>query len=182
MTHPKIDEPVLFFLDLETSGTDPTRDKILEMCVIVTDNTLQPIDRLDVIIYHEPESVAQSDWAKTHHQSLMSEVSCSTTSLSDATQLLDNLIQKHSKNQRIMLAGSSVYFDRAFLEIHMPSIMHRVHHRLLDVSSIMEMVRRFIPRVGRRQPRNSTTHRASVDILSSLRLLQYYRDTLFRSS
>jgi oligoribonuclease len=94
--------------------------------------------------------------------------------LADAEAHIVRILDAHRQDRRLMLAGSSVYIDKMFLRRWMPRVDERLHYRVIDVSSLMEVVRRFRPHLARAQPASRVTHRALGDIFSSISLLRFY--------
>jgi len=175
--------PYLFWLDLETTGLDDRNDKILEIFVLVTDRDLNAIDSLELVVHYsdeELEAMNLSSWVLRQHATLLQLVKHSSTNLREAEQQLKDFFIKHCDGKQAILAGSSVYFDRSVLKSQMPLVMPHIHHRLVDVSTLMELARRWMPHLHRFAPLKNQSHRAREDVYSSLNLLSFYRTTFFQ--
>lgn len=167
----------LFWTDIETGGLDYSRDPIFEIFVLVTDQHLQPIDTLELVIHHSEDLIQGiSHWATNQHRGLLQMVRASTTTLAQAEQQLANFFDRHRQGKKAVLAGSSVYFDRLCLEHQMPELTSRIHYRVVDVSTLMELAKRWSPSLHRFAPQKSTSHRARDDVYSSLNLLLFYKN------
>jgi oligoribonuclease len=166
----------LFWIDLETSALDYTTCKIFEVFVLVTDQNLQPIDTFEAVVhYNESDLKSVSRWAQNQHRTLLELVETSTMTLSDVERRLANFFDQYRQNKKAVLAGSSVYFDRLCLEHHMPALVSRIHYRVVDVSTLMELAKRWSPSLHQFAPLKSVSHRARDDVYSSLNLLMFYR-------
>src|SRR3954471_824155 len=174
----------LVWIDCEMTGLDLTRDKLIEVAVLVTDSELNVLDPgLDLIIStDEADLDAMTDVvAEMHAKSgLTEEVRASTLTLADAEQQLLAYIKRFVPDRRTApLCGNSIGTDRGFLTRDMPELDDHLHYRMVDVSSIKELARRWFPRVYFAQPPKGLAHRALADIIESVRELAYYRRTLF---
>ena len=174
----------LVWIDCEMTGLDITRDKLIEVAVVVTDSQLNVLDPgLDVIIHAEDEDLAaMGDVVTTMHANsgLTEAVRASTISLAEAEQLVLAYVQRFVPERRTApLCGNSIGTDRGFLARDMPELDDHLHYRMVDVSSVKELARRWFPRVYFAQPPTGLAHRALADILESIRELAYYRQTLF---
>jgi oligoribonuclease len=174
----------LVWIDCEMTGLDITRDKLIEVAVVVTDSQLTVLDPgLDVIIHAEDEDLAAMDDVVTtmHAKSgLTDAVRASTVTLDEAAEQVLAYVQRFVPERRTApLCGNSIGTDRGFLARDMPVLDDHLHYRMIDVSSIKELARRWFPRVYFAQPPKGLAHRALADILESIRELAYYRQTLF---
>ena len=175
----------LVWIDLETSGLDFKTDRILEVACIITNGTVtKSIKGPNLVIHREEELLNNmNEWCKRQHwkTGLVSEVQHSKLSVTDAEEILLDFVCKHVPNAKTaLLAGSSVHFDKEFLREEMPTLYNHLHYRIVDVSSIGEMVKRLYPSLLRRRPRKQGDHRAMADIEDSIRELQFYRDHALR--
>ena len=171
----------LVWVDLEMTGLDPAVDTILEIAVIITDNELNIINEgLDITI-HQPESVLESmnDWCKLNHMrsGLTERVQNSTTSMEQAQQQVLDLIKKYCKQNESPLCGNSVGIDKAFLVNYMPQLVDYLHYRIIDVSTVKELVCRWYQEVPRFAKKNN--HRAHSDIVESIDELKFYKEKFF---
>jgi oligoribonuclease len=174
----------LVWIDCEMTGLDIARDKLIEVAVVVTDSQLNVLDPgLDVIIHAEDADLAGMDDVVTtmHAKSGLTEaVRASTVTLEDAAEQVLAYVQRFVPDRRTApLCGNSIGTDRGFLARDMPVLDDHLHYRMIDVSSIKELARRWFPRVYFAQPPKGLAHRALADILESIRELAYYRQTLF---
>jgi len=177
------DNDKLVWIDLEMTGLDTERHVIVEIACVVTDAQLTPLDEgvSYVVAATEHELSLMDDIVIDMHtkSGLLPEIPEGIT-LADAEQLVLTYIRAHVPEARkAPLAGSSVYVDRSFLSAYMPTLDAYLHYRIVDVSSIKELVRRWYPRVYFAAPAKIGNHRALADIGDSIRELSYYRATVF---
>ena len=166
------------------TGLDIARDKLIEVAVVVTDSQLNVLDPgLDVVIHAEDADLDRMEEVVTtmHAKSgLTDAVRASTVTLEDAAEQVLAYVQRFVPERRTApLCGNSIGTDRGFLARDMPVLDDHLHYRMIDVSSIKELARRWFPRVYFAQPPKGLAHRALADILESIRELAYYRQTLF---
>ncbi len=166
------------------TGLDLAHDALIEVAVVVTDADLVPVDDgLDVIV-HADDDVLDGMLAVVRemhaHSGLTDEVRASTVTLAEAEKLVLEYVQQHVPEARSApLCGNSIATDRGFLTRDMPELDAYLHYRMIDVSSLKELAKRWYPRVYQAQPKKGLAHRALADILESIRELAYYRSTLF---
>ncbi|KAB3520976.1 oligoribonuclease [Corynebacterium sp. zg254] len=173
----------IVWADCEMTGLDPERHVLVEIAVIVTDADLNPLDEgIDLVIHATDEELAQmDDYVTTMHESngLTEQIKASTLSLSDAeARVLDYIKQFVPVSGQAPLAGNSIGTDRLFINRYMPQLGDYLHYRMIDVSSIKELARRWYPRVYNGQPQKGMSHRALADIQESIRELEFYRQAL----
>ncbi len=174
----------LVWVDCEMTGLDLARDALIEVAVVVTDADLVPVDDgLDVVI-NVADDVLDTMIPFVHdmHESsgLTEAVRASTITLGDAETMVLDYVRSHVPEARTApLCGNSIATDRGFLARDMPRLDEHLHYRMIDVSSIKELSKRWYPRVYQSQPPKGLAHRALADILESIRELAYYRQTLF---
>ena len=174
----------LVWVDCEMTGLDLRRDALIEIAVLVTDSELRVLDEgVDIVITAPDElldtmvPVVQDMHATS---GLTQAVRASTTTVAEAEQMVLDYLRKHVPDARtVPLCGNSIATDRAFLARDMPELDGFLHYRMVDVSSIKELTRRWYPRVYFSQPQKGLTHRALADIKESIRELRYYRSTVF---
>jgi oligoribonuclease len=174
----------LVWIDCEMTGLDPAVDVLVEIAVIVTDTELQPLDNgLDVLIATDPGKLAGMEAVvrDMHTQSgLLTALASATTSVADAERAVLDYVRRWAPERRkAPLCGNSIATDRAFIATYMPALDDHLHYRMIDVSSVKELARRWYPRVYFNAPVKSGGHRALADILESINELRYYRATLF---
>ncbi len=174
----------LVWIDCEMTGLDLTRDKLIEVAVLVTDSDLHVLDPgLDLVISADDAALDRLVEVVTdmHAKSGLTEaVRASTLTVAEAEQQLLAYVKRFVPERRTApLCGNSIGTDRGFLARDMPELDDHLHYRMIDVSSIKELARRWFPRVYFAQPQKGLAHRALADIIESVRELAYYRQTLF---
>jgi oligoribonuclease len=174
----------LVWVDCEMTGLDLRRDALIEIAVLVTDSDLRILDEgIDLVIAAPPELLddMQPVVREMHAASGLTDlVRTSTTTVADAERQVIEHLRKHVPDARtVPLCGNSIATDRAFLARDMPELDAFLHYRMVDVSSIKELCRRWYPRVYFAQPQKGLAHRALADIRESIRELRYYRSTVF---
>ena len=173
----------LVWIDCEMTGLDLTRDALIEIACLVTEGELNILDDgVDVIIKPPPEAVDQmSDVVREMHtkSGLLAGLGLGVT-LDEAQDIVLSYIQQHvSEPRRAPLCGNSIATDRSFIARDMPQLDAYLHYRMVDVSSIKELARRWYPRVYFASPAKRGGHRALADIRESVQELRYYRETIF---
>ena len=174
----------LVWIDCEMTGLDLQRDALIEIACLVTDGDLNILgDGVDIVIHADEAALtAMPEIVREMHANsgLTDEVRRSTVRLADAEQQVLAYIREHVPDVRTApLAGNSIGTDRGFLARDMPELDAHLHYRMVDVSSIKELCRRWFPRVFYAKPEKGLAHRALADIVESIRELDYYRHTLF---
>ncbi|MGN9764284.1 oligoribonuclease [Micromonospora sp. SD12] len=175
---------LLVWIDCEMTGLDLGRDKLIEVAALVTDPDLNVLgDGVDVVIHADEAALeAMPEIVATMHakSGLTEEVRRSTVSLAEAEDMVLDYVASHVKDPRTApLCGNSIATDRGFITRDMPRLDAHLHYRMIDVSSIKELCRRWYPRVYFGQPQKGLAHRALADIRESIRELEYYRRTVF---
>src|SRR5699024_1614439 len=165
------------------TGLSLTDDALIEIAVIVTDSELHALDPgLDVVIAPPAAALEQMGEVvrEMHTTSGLLEVLEAGTTLADAqARVLDYIKQFVPEAKKAPLAGNSVGTDRTFLERDMPELIEHLHYRIIDVSSVKELARRWYPRAYFHSPQKHGGHRALADILESIDELRYYRAVLW---
>ncbi len=174
----------LVWIDCEMTGLDLRRDALIEVAVIVTDADLSPLDDgLDVIIHTTDDVLdAMVPFVRDMHASsgLTEAVRESAIGLGEAETLVLDYVKGHVPEPNTApLCGNSIATDRGFLARDMPALDDHLHYRMVDVSSLKELAKRWYPRVYHAQPQKGLAHRALADIRESIHELAYYRRTLF---
>jgi oligoribonuclease len=174
----------LVWIDCEMTGLDLRRDALIEVAAIVTDAELKPLDDGVAVIIHVDGDVLDTMVPIVHEMHAASgltvAVRLSTVTLGDAEQLVLDYVKSHVADPKTSpLCGNSIATDRAFLARDMPLLDEHLHYRMIDVSSIKELAKRWYPRVYQSQPEKGLAHRALDDIRESILELAYYRRTLF---
>ncbi len=174
----------LVWMDLEMTGLDPERDAIIEMATLITDSALTIIAEGPVIAVHQDEATIalMDDWnVRTHGESGLTErVRASTISVAEAEATTLAFIAEHVPANTAPLCGNSIWQDRRFLARYMPDLEQYLHYRLVDVSTIKELARRWAPTAYAGFQKESA-HTALADIRESIGELAHYRDTFLRS-
>jgi oligoribonuclease len=173
----------LVWIDCEMTGLDLTSDALVEIACIITDGELKPFDDgIDVLIKPPAEALdGMKDVVREMHTAsgLLAELPAGVT-LAEAQDLVLAYIRQHvSESRKVPLCGNSIATDRSFLARDMPELDTFLHYRMVDVSSIKELARRWYPRVYFASPEKHGGHRALADIRESIRELQYYREAVF---
>ena len=173
----------LVWIDWEMTGLDLHADALIEVAALVTDFDLNVLgDGVDLVIKPPADAVTQMDpYVRTMHQrsSLLQELDAGIT-LGEAEALVLAYIREHcAEGSRPPLAGNTVATDRSFLIRDMPTLESFLHYRIVDVSSIKELSRRWFPRAYFHAPAKRGNHRALADIQESIEELRYYREAVF---
>ncbi|WP_084106150.1 oligoribonuclease [Demequina sp. NBRC 110056] len=172
----------LVWIDCEMTGLDTEADALVEVACLVTDAELNVLgDGVQVVIKPSAAALDQmNDFVRSMHveSGLLPELEHGTT-MADAQEQVLAYVKEHVPVAgKVPLAGNTVGMDRRFLERDMPDLMNHLHYRVVDVSSIKELVRRWYPRVFFNAPAKTGGHRALGDIQDSIRELRYYRETI----
>lgn len=173
----------IVWIDMEMTGLDPERERIIEVAALITDGELEIIAEGPNLVVHQASAVLEGmdDWNKRHHgaSGLIDRVKASTVTEGEAEAELLAFIKAHCGERTAPLAGNSIHQDRRFLNRYMPTVDAYLHYRLIDVSSIKELARRWYPSVVSGAPQKCGNHRALDDIRESIEELRYYREKLF---
>lgn len=175
----------LVWMDMEMTGLDPDRDTVLEIATLVTDDDLNIIAEGPVFAVSQSETTlaGMDEWnQRTHGESgLLDRVRKSGVSLAEAESQTLQFIKAHVGEKTAPLCGNTVWQDRRFLYRHMPTLEAYLHYRIIDVSTLKELARRWQPAIASGF-RKQGAHTALADIRESLDELRYYRSTFLRSS
>jgi oligoribonuclease len=174
----------LVWIDCEMTGLRLDSDKLIEVAVVVTDGDLNVLDEgIDLVIGAPEEALAAMEPVvqEMHGSSGLTEaVRTSTLTVAEAERQVLDYIRRHVPEPRkAPLCGNSIATDRGFLARDMPELDEYLHYRMIDVSSIKELARRWYPRAYYHAPAKAGGHRALADILESVRELRYYRAAIF---
>jgi len=176
--------PNLVWVDCEMTGLDFNKDHLLEIAVIVTDKDLKVLAEGPNLVIHQPDEILDSRcaWRVKHHDEsgLTEKVKKSTTTLEDCEKQILEFVRKWIPKGKCFLAGRSVSHDKKFLEKYMPTFMEHVHYRVVDVSSVKELAKRWYPEEFRQKPKKKLEHRALDDIHESIEELKFYRKKIFK--
>jgi oligoribonuclease len=174
----------LVWIDCEMTGLDLGKDALIEIAALVTDANLNILgEGVDVVIHADDAALdGMPEVVRTMHakSGLTEEVRRSPVTLAEAEQQVLDYIKQHVPEPRtVPLAGNSIATDRGFIARDMPALDAYLHYRMVDVSSIKELCRRWYPRIYYAQPGKGLAHRALADIRESILELEYYRRTAF---
>ncbi len=175
---------VLAGIDLEMTGLAPTRHAIVEIATLVTDDDLTIGEEgPDLVVHATAAQLAEMDdvvLAMHTRSGLLADIEASSLTLADAGAQTLAFLQKHIAQPRtVPLAGNSIGTDRRFLAAQLPQIEDYLHYRSVDVSTLKELCRRWLPGVMRGAPVKKGGHRALQDIRESVAELAYYRAAVF---
>jgi oligoribonuclease len=174
----------LVWIDLEMTGLDPERDVVLEIAALVTDSQLEPVGEGIDIVIAQPAAALEGmvEVVRDMHarSGLTDAVLSSSVTLADAEAAVLDLVKSHVPEPRtVPLCGNSIATDRTFLVRHMPALDAWLHYRMIDVSSVKELARRWYPKAYYSAPVKAGGHRALADIRESVEELRYYRSAIF---
>ena len=172
----------LVWIDCEMTGLDPKKDELIEVAAIVTDSELSPVDQgIDVLIKPSQRALdGMSDFVRNMHKTsgLLVDLESAPDDMEAAQQQVLDYIAQYTEPGKALLAGNSVGMDRLFLSEYMPKVIDHLHYRLIDVSSIKELAKRWYPKAFYQAPSKLGGHRALGDIQDSIAELKYYRATV----
>lgn len=174
----------LVWIDCEMTGLELGKDALIEIAALVTDADLNILgEGVDIVIHADDDALAgMPEVVRDMHDrsGLTEEVRASPVTLAEAEQQVLDYIRQYVPDVRSApLAGNSIATDRGFIARDMPQLDAHLHYRMVDVSSIKELCRRWYPRIYYAQPEKGLAHRALADIRESIRELAYYRRTAF---
>ncbi len=172
----------IVWIDCEMTGLSSTDDALVEVAAVVTDSELNVLgEGVDVVIAPPAEALEQmGDFVRTMHTTsgLLDALAGGTTLAEAQATVLEYVRRWVPEPGKAPLAGNSVGTDKVFLDRDMPELIGHLHYRVIDVSSIKELARRWYPRVYFASPQKHGGHRALADILESIDELRYYRAAL----
>ncbi|NXD17512.1 ORN protein, partial [Nothocercus nigrocapillus] len=193
----------------QMTGLDIEKDQILEMACLITDGDLNVLAEVGGgaglarawrgpgapsprrrppqgphLIIKQPDELldGMSEWCKEHHgkSGLTKAVKESKISLQQAEYEFLSFVRQQTPPGLCPLAGNSVHADKKFLDKYMPQFMRHLHYRIIDVSTVKELCRRWYPEEYEFAPKKAASHRALDDIRESIKELQFYRDSIFK--
>jgi oligoribonuclease len=169
----------LIWVDMEMSGLDPEKEKVLEVALVVTDTHLVTVAEGPVVVVHQPDAVldAMDAWNKSTHakSGLIERVKASTLTDAEADGKLVEFLQQYVPAGVSPLCGNSVHQDRRFMVKYLPRFEAYFHYRNLDVSTLKELMRRWKPELAAGMTKHGR-HEALADIYESIEELKYYRE------
>jgi oligoribonuclease len=173
----------LVWIDCEMTGLDLGADALIEIAALVTDFDLNVLgEGVDIIVKPEPAALEQmNDFVRDMHvkSGLLEELDGGLTLAEAQEQVLAYIREHCPEGSRPPLAGNTVGTDRAFIARDMPELEAFLHYRIIDVSSIKELSRRWFPKAWYQSPEKRGNHRALADIQESIEELRYYREAVF---
>ena len=174
----------IVWVDLEMSGLNIDKEHILEMACLITDKDLNIVAEGPELIIHQSDVVldGMDDWCKKNHgeSGLVDAVKSSNISIEQAEQQMLEFVQANVPKGLCPLAGNSIHVDRIFLNKYMKNFLGHLHYRIIDVSTIKELSKRWYPDEDAQKPVKKFAHRALDDIKESIEELKYYREYLFK--
>jgi len=174
----------LVWLDMEMTGLDPDKDRIIEVAIVVTDSQLNTLAEAPVAVVHQSDAVleAMDDWNKgTHARSgLIDKVKASRLTEAVAEERLLAFLPQHVPAKTSPMCGNSICQDRRFLARYMPRLEAYFHYRNLDVSTLKELVKRWKPEIAKGLVKQGK-HEALADIYESIDELKYYRENFLKT-
>jgi len=178
------DKTPLVWIDMEMSGLVPERDRILEIAMVVTDADLNTILEAPVFVIHQPDAVldAMDSWNKSTHgkSGLVDKVKAATLTEGEAEARLIELLRPIVASGVAPLSGNTVHQDRRFMARYMPAFDAYLHYRIVDVSTIKELARRWRPDVLAGVAKEGR-HEALADVYESIEELKHYRRQFLRA-
>ncbi len=173
----------LVWIDCEMTGLDLRHDALIEVAALVTDFDLTVLgEGIDLVVKPPAEALEQmGDFVRDMHEKsgLLDRLGSGITLAEAEQRVLDYVRSYCAEGSRPPLAGNTVATDRAFLARDMPTVETFLHYRIVDVSSIKELARRWFPRAYYQAPAKRGNHRALADIRESIEELRYYREAVF---
>jgi oligoribonuclease len=174
----------LVWIDCEMTGLDLGSDLLIEVAALVTDSELNVLgEGVDIVIGATAEQLERMPEVvrEMHaHSGLTEEVLASTVTVREAEERVLAYLAEHIKEPRkAPLCGNSISTDRGFLARDMTELDGFLHYRMVDVSSLKELARRWYPRAYFNSPKKAGGHRALADIIESVKELKYYRSVMF---
>ncbi len=173
----------LVWLDMEMTGLDPDKDRIIEVAMVVTDSTLNTLAESPTCAVHQSHAVlnAMDDWNKKAHgrSGLIERVQASQLSEADVEAQLLAFMRAWVPERASPMCGNSICQDRRFMARGMPKLEAYFHYRNLDVSTLKELVRRWKPELSKGVVKKGK-HEALADIHESIEELRYYRDNFIK--
>lgn len=178
-------QSTLVWLDLEMTGLNPDKDGIVEIALVTTDNDLNIVAQGPNLVIHQPDDLLDTmdAWVAKQHTltGLTEQVRASQVTLAMAEQQVLIFLQSQVPRNKSPLCGNSIYVDRSFLRHYMPSVDQYLHYRVIDVSSIKEIITRWYPNDKNVFFEKKKVHRALDDVFESIAELKHYRTYFFKS-
>lgn len=180
---PASSEDNLIWIDMEMTGLDPDKDRIIEVAIVITDSNLEILDEAPVLVVHQTDAIldGMDAWNKSAHarSGLTDKVRASTLSESDAEAQMIEFLKRYVPRQKSPMCGNSICQDRRFMARGMPKLEDWFHYRNLDVSTLKELCKRWHPQLAKGFVKHQR-HEALADIYESIEELKYYREHFLR--
>jgi len=177
------DPNALIWIDMEMSGLDPEIERVLEIAIVITDAQLNTVAEAPVLVIHQPDSLldAMDNWNKSTHRKsgLIDRVKASSLTEAQAEEQMTAFLAQHVPKGVSPICGNSVHQDRRFLVKYLPKLDEYFHYRLIDVSTLKELARRWKPEVLNGMVKHGK-HEALADIHESIAELKYYREQIMK--
>ena len=178
------DQNNLIWLDMEMTGLDPERERIIEVALVVTNANLETVAEAPVFVVHQPDSVldAMDEWNKNTHgkSGLIDKVKASTLTESQIEDQIIAFLEQHVPKGVSPLCGNSVHQDRRFIVKYMPRLDAYLHYRIIDVSVLKELCKRWQPQVYAQYTKESK-YEALADVYESIGELKFYRENFLKA-
>jgi oligoribonuclease len=172
------DQNALVWLDMEMTGLEPDRDRVIELAMVITNSQLEVIAESAVWTVHQPDAIldAMDDWnKKTHGKSgLIAKVKASVLDEAAVEAQALDFLKRYVPQGKSPMCGNSICQDRRFMARHMPKLEVYFHYRNLDVSTLKELCKRWTPEIAKGVKKGGK-HEALADIYESIEELKYYR-------
>lgn len=173
----------LVWIDLEMTGLDITKESIIEIATVVTDGELNILAQGPNLAVHVSDELLNNmdEWNTSHHTAsgLVERVKHESVSVAEAEAQTLEFLKKWVPEGKAPLCGNSVWNDKKFMEKEMPDLVDYLHYRMIDVSTVKELARRWYPQVERYQKKGA--HLALDDILESIEELKHFRTRVFQN-
>ena len=177
------DPNALIWIDMEMSGLNPETDRIIEIAIVITDAQLNTVAEAPVLVVHQPDAVldVMDNWNKSTHKKsgLIDRVKASTLGEAEVEARMIDFLSQHVPSGVSPICGNSVHQDRRFLVRYMPKLDAYFHYRILDVSTLKELARRWKPEVLNGLVKHGK-HEALADVHESIEELRYYRAQIMK--
>lgn len=177
------DPDALIWIDMEMSGLNPETDRVLEIAIVITDAQLNVVAEAPVLVVHQSDAVldAMDNWNKSTHKKsgLIDRVRASTLTEAQAEDRMIAFLEQYVPSGTSPVCGNSVHQDRRFLVRYLPRLDAYFHYRLIDVSTLKELARRWKPEVLNGMVKHGR-HEALADIHESIEELRYYRAQIMK--
>ncbi len=174
----------LIWIDMEMTGLDPRNNTVIEIATLITDANLNVVEEGPILAIHQSDAIlaAMDEWNTEHHgqSGLTERVRQSNVTLATAERLTLEFFCRHVPVNTSPMCGNTIHQDRQFLYFYMPELEKYFHYRHIDVSTIKELAKRWVPKLA--EVEKESRHLAMSDIYESIEELKYYREHFLRLS